>query len=121
MPRSVQFERPQGLARFVLTGTVKEPEALRLEHEVLDARRDHQCWRVLFDVRDAQLDMSIFEVDNLPQHAVRIGIDRSYRLALLYARDERKYQHLENVATIHGLDMRSFTDEAHALEWLHKL
>ena len=120
MPRTVAFERAQGLARFTMSGSVTEPEALRLEPEVLDARRDHQCWRVLFDMREAQLDMSIFEVDNLPQHAVRIGIDRSYRVALLYARDDRKYQHLENVATIHGLDLRSFTDEGRALAWLQQ-
>ena len=121
MARSIKIDGQERLARFIFTGSVDDVEARDVERAMVDARRSHGCNRVLCDMRQARLAMSIYEVDNVPVQALEAGIDSSFRIAMVYSDDERKFQHLENVATIHGLDYRNFTEEARALEWLKEL
>jgi hypothetical protein len=88
--------------------------------EVTEVAKKHPCQRFLNDLREAKIDLSIFDLYELPGMIVTEGFDIRWRRAILLAptADLDKMDFFDLVASNRGLIVRLFTDYDKAIEWL---
>jgi hypothetical protein len=83
--------------------------------------RAHGIKRFLFDVRGARniasmADNYAFAYNDLSQ----LGVDKGARSAILIDRDDSSHDFVETTLRNAGVNVRLFTDEAAAIQWLER-
>ena len=83
-----------------------------------DAAQAHKLQRVLFDIRQVDMDDGFRRIMNYGELARRLGFDNSYRFAVLNSHFDDKMRFIEITAIAYQLRARIFTDDGAALDWL---
>ncbi|WP_455198858.1 hypothetical protein [Kaarinaea lacus] len=114
------FNEKNGICIVRVKGKLKRPDdSFELQHFSRNFGKSHGCNHFLFDMTKAQI---ISE----PTDGVLIGMvpvdkdasQRNYRVALVYADNITEHKLIQTIAVARGYNVRVFTHESHALEWL---
>lgn len=89
----------------------------------LKASAEHGTERHLIDHRNVDLTVGILEISDVPSENQKLGVRASVRVAII-CRDERsvyeKFQYLEDLCFIQGINRQVFTNEKSALDWIKR-
>ena len=86
--------------------------------EVLKVMAEHECPRLLQDVRGVDLALSTVDLYELPSMVYVTGMDLMTRRAIVGSRQLHDYLFYEAVASNQGHTVKVFRDPDEALEWL---
>ena len=95
----------------------------RGEHEsgrqdAVRALKTNQLYRLLVDARRIDAKMSVLDDFEFTKQHQATPL-RSVRIAVVHRPEEReRFQFIENVSVNRGGNMRTFTDQEEALDWL---
>jgi len=106
-----------GVVRIASVGRASEL-AERVIGQARCAAEAHRSQRVLFDIRQVEMDDGFVQILDYAHMARRFGFDNRYRLAVLYPKFDEKMHFIETAALAYQLRTRVFTDPAEALSWL---
>jgi len=121
MDWSVYYLEQDGLVFAKTTGLISWDKNKRLSEEVLTIGRKNGLSRFLIDHRDAMLNLSILEIDNIPKMFKENGLCPSDKMAILYNADSShssEFVFFQNVSLLSSLQVKVFTDKEQALDWL---
>lgn len=125
MPRSVSYDAEAGLVLIRIEGRVDMSVIRAALPQVLRVAAEHDCFRVLSDLREADLMISTVELYDLPQTIAdamsKAGVKvQKYRRAIVIARNLEDFAFFETVARNRGHVLRTFHDVDAAKNWLIK-
>jgi hypothetical protein len=106
-----------GVVRVTSIGRASELASTAIERARTEAKA-RNLQRVLFDIRQLDMDDGFMHIMNYGELARRLGFDASYRFAVLNSRFDDKMRFIEITAVAYQLRARIFTDQAAALDWL---
>jgi len=86
--------------------------------DLADVLRKHNCKKALTDLRSAMVNMTIIEIDELPNLASEIGFDALIKRALVVSDNFKKYSFFESISNINRQNMKIFRSFSEAEEWL---
>jgi hypothetical protein len=105
------------VVRVTSVGRASELAELAIER-ARDSAQAHKLQRVLFDIRQVDMDDGFTRIMNYGELARRLGFDNSYRFAVLNSHFDDKMRFIEITAVAYQLHARIFTDAGAALDWL---
>ena len=113
----ISFQENPGLVRVSIHGPLDDAAAHSIITEAIDvAGRENSTW-FLYDLRDAKNKMTPTEMFYLPRD---FEISKFHRVAAIIPEDDPAgdWQFLETVERNIGIQMKLFTEEKKAIEWL---
>ncbi|GAA0362403.1 hypothetical protein GCM10009092_28460 [Bowmanella denitrificans] len=121
MTRSFYYDchyDPDILAVRVSTGGLAEPQDIHtLYQQALDAGREANCYKLLLDVRELALDYDSGKVFQVLRDISPIL--QQLQVARLVTLSEFKHDLIEEYAKEQGFNLKNFTEQHQALEWLN--
>jgi hypothetical protein len=104
-------------------GTLRMPEVRQIISESVRLVREHDCFLILSDFRDATLALSVLEIYEVPKIIEEIsfgsGLPASkVKRALVIANDMKEFDFLETVTVNRMQKARIFQDFDKAKNWL---
>ncbi|MFC1652419.1 hypothetical protein ACFL3F_01740 [Planctomycetota bacterium] len=82
---------------------------------------EHDCVRILNDLRDVDLRLSLMDICRIPDLVTESGIKGNTKRAIVFSKDAGDYQFYETVSVNRGQFVRVFTDFDEAETWLTAL
>jgi hypothetical protein len=118
MTRDVKVAVEAGLVRATYRGAAEYGAVSDMLRKVGRIAAEMQSKLLLFDLRE--VDFKDYHADTIrhAEDAPALGIDRSFRIALLGSGGNPMLRYLENVAVNRGFQVKAFTDESEAVAWL---
>lgn len=87
--------------------------------KVAKVAEEYNCYKVITDLRDAQLIATRRELEIMAKELKGVGLDSNFKRALLITENIKDYKVWENFNFHHGFkDIRLFSNEEVALEWI---
>ncbi len=125
MPYTVTFVPKENLIHIKLSGEINLLTVIDVATEVAHIAKEHKCFRILNDAREAKVRLSTLEIVQLPNVASEIlaenGIQvNKFRRALVVANDMDDFNFFETVSKNRGQNIMLFRDMKEAREWLFK-
>jgi hypothetical protein len=122
MPYSVEYDE-QGIIRIKVQGTLTVAVVDDMARDVVHLAKEKNCFRVLNDLREATLKVSMVDVYNFPNEfseiTTRAGLHvYQFKRALIPNDDEKLLTFFENVSRNRHQNLRLFHDVASAQQWL---
>lgn len=118
VPYTVEFDAKTDCIRVILRGTFDLEASRDCAGAAAEASRDNNCYRILYDGRQAVLAMPVGDLYRLPTLLEDLGIGRSHRRALLVSKQIEDFRFYETASRNRGYSVRVFDDEARAVTWL---
>jgi len=106
---------------FVKTkGALNWEQNKKLCEELHSVAKKHGAHRYLVDHRDKDITLSVLDIDKIPEMIKKIGACPEDRIAVLYHSGPKSsmLKFLSNVLFLHSLELKIFSDEDKAKEWL---
>ncbi len=116
-----RFLPDSGIVSVKTTGDLDYDRMIEFITAAAAAMAEHGADRILVDHRDAVLKLSPTSVYRIPAVEVAHGLDRRYRVAVIYdplTTREEDVSNYEGVMRSNGLPHRMFRDADAALTWL---
>jgi hypothetical protein len=118
----IEYLHEEGVLAVKTSGTLANvDENQKLIAEVLAALKKYDVTKCLIDDRDLTLKLKTMDIYNLPELISKLGVSRTYRVALVVAesaQDNEGFEFYETRAYNLGYKHRLFTDIEAALGWL---
>jgi hypothetical protein len=118
----IEYLHEEGVLAVKTSGTLANvDENQKLIAEVLAVLKKYDVTKCLIDDRDLTLKLKTMDIYNLPELISKLGVSRTYRVALVVAesaRDNEGFEFYETRAYNLGYKHRLFTDIEAALGWL---
>jgi hypothetical protein len=118
MTFNVYYYKEHDCVVGVFKGKFDQDTANTFLREVLKIASEHGCKRFFSDMREAELALSTVEWFGLLELLDTIGFDRSWKRAIVVARDLETYRFFEVAALNRGYRIKIFTDLNDAKNWL---
>ena len=106
------------IIRVEARGVLEESALNRIDAGLYEAASEHGCERVLYDLREAELDLSSAEIYFRPKSVSSLGNVHHFKIAIVYSQDEEKYQFVELTAQNKGFTLKVFKNYDDAIPWL---
>lgn len=101
------------------SGVITWNEQKKIGQELFGLAKDKGAKLFLTDHRNLKNSLSILEIDDLPKMLKQTGAKSSHKIAVLYNKShEKKYSFFQSAAYLASLNVKVFTDEQKALQWL---
>lgn len=78
----------------------------------------HNCKRFFNDLRRANLDLTIVDKYIIPSLLLKMGIDNTWKIAVVVTNDVEDYSFFETVVNYRREVVKTFTDPDEAMIWL---
>lgn len=102
-----------------IVGDLCKEVAKRYFEEVGKLANQHGLKRVLTDLREAYLKADEKDMNSLSKELAQLGVDSSYKRAVVVREDVRGYKQWENHCWSAGFKhLRLFVDDDAAMKWL---
>jgi hypothetical protein len=126
MPNSVVYDSEKRIIVIELQGLIDKPLIKQLASHVAGYSREHNCFLVLNDAREATLNLSTVEIYDLPKTIMEIlaatGIEvRKFKRALVVSNDVDDFTFFETVSRNRGHNVMLFRSIDQAISWLLKM
>jgi hypothetical protein len=122
MPYSVEYD-PLGIITIKVQGALTMTAVRDFTVEAVQLAKEKDCFRVLTDLQEATLNLSILELYNLPNLTAEIASTAGlqiyqFKRALVVLHDEKLAPFFENVSRNRHQNVRLFHDVESAWQWL---
>ena len=118
MTQDIQIAAEPGFVRITYRGDVQYDATTQMLRSVGELAARMQSTRLLFDIREANYrDYHLGTLRHV-EEADSLGIERTFRIAIVGVEGNSMLQYIEAVALNRGYWVKAFTDEARALAWL---
>jgi hypothetical protein len=120
---SVQYLPEFNIVRVNTFGRYDLVANEQLVAAALAAGSEHGTTRFLVDHRNVELAFGILTLSDIPKKNEELGIKPNFRVALICRADRdvfEKFEFLENLSYVKGINRRVFTDEQTAFDWLNQ-
>ncbi len=121
MKWEIGYNKAEGILDVTTTGLITWDENRLMTEEVLTAAKQHDTQKVLVDHRKLQSNLTVLQIDDLPQMFRDVGVGSEYRVAILFDPDSPKssnFKFFENVSIISSLQFKVFSKSDEAVKWL---
>lgn len=123
MSNSVTYNQEDGLIRMELQGKVDKALVKELASRTAILAREHDCFLVLTDAREATTVLSTLEIFELPKLIVEIlsetGVEvNKFKRALVISSDIDDFSFFETVSKNRGQNVSLFRNIDEARSWL---
>ncbi len=118
MPFHGAYDESQDILVFTFGGVADVDDVAPFTEEALRLACQHECRRILSDFRGAKMGLSPKEILDLTEWFQDSGIDDRWKRAILVERQVGGFLVHETVARDRGHNVRVFTDQEDALNWL---
>lgn len=111
----------EGIVRLIVSGPLALADYRRLTEEALQLARSKNVELFLVDDQQTKNRASTLELFSLPAMYEELGVPRSSKVAIVVAQDTRfepDLRFFETVCVNRGWNVRVFTAERQAIEWL---
>lgn len=110
MPFQVSYDPQRECVFAHLEGEVDRRTYVIFGEQVVHEATSHSSLRILADLRDARLQMTAFEIYDIPSVLERAGIDRLCRRAILISRDFEDWAFYATASRNRGHLVEIFSD-----------
>jgi hypothetical protein len=121
MKWAVSHLEKDGIVHVNATGNITWNENKKLSEELLAAGRKNKVNLFIVDYQDLSFDLSVLEIDELPNMLRDIGIGPKDRMAILFkpsAAHRSLFSFLRNVLCLKSIPARIFFEPTEAITWL---
>ena len=123
MPYSLVFDTEEKLIKITMQGTVNLPMVTKLASEVAEIAKEHNCFLILNDAREAIPDISVIGIHDLPKIFSEIlssaGIQISkFKRAIVVSKNINDFNFFETVSRNRAQNVMLFRDIHEAKKWL---
>lgn len=118
MGQDIQITPEPGFVRITYRGDVQYDVTTEMLRKVAAIAAQTQKTQLLFDIRDANYrDYHLGTIRHV-EEAAALGIERTFRIAVLGAAGNPMLQYIEAVAVNRGYWVKTFVHDAEAVGWL---
>ena len=117
--QDIQISEEVDYFRVVYRGEMVYDATTEMLRELAQRVLENNKKRLLFDLRGAKYDHYHISTIRHAEEAPALGIDKSFRIAILGHAGNQMLNYMENVGVNRGFNVKTFTDEPAAVEWLH--
>lgn len=110
MRYSVQYDSKNDCVFASVEGDVEMEALEQFAEEVVKQASEHNCRRLVNDLRKAKVKLSTLELYDLPHFIENAGLDRLCKRALIVSRDFDDYRFFENISLRRGHLVEVFAD-----------
>ena len=86
--------------------------------EMISVASKHICKCFISDIRKAEFDFSMVDIYYMPEALHVLGLDRSWRRAIVVNKQVKELHFFETVALNQGYTVNVFADIDEAMKWL---
>jgi len=115
---TVQYLPEEEIIRVHLKGAFDAQSFSMTTSKVAEEASRSNCSHILMDHREATRHLSTTEIFERPKIALKFGLSRASKIALVYSTKEDDYQFVETVGKNRGFDVKVFADMDEAIRWL---
>jgi hypothetical protein len=118
MGQDIRITAEPGFVRITYRGDVQYDATTEMLREVAALVARTQTARLLFDLREANYrDYHLGTIRHV-EEAAALGIERTFRIAIVGAAGNPMLQYIEAVAVNRGYWVKTFVEEAEAVGWV---
>lgn|GEM_PF-7063191 len=114
---TISFQADLELIRISIRGKIDDSSAHSIATEAIDLADQHKCTKFFYDLREAELNMTIIELYLLPRD-FEVSTEHKVAALITHTDTEEKWLFLETVERNLGITMQVFLDENEAITWL---
>lgn|SRR5574341_31509 len=123
MAYSIHYEAEEGYLAVTVQGRLDVSAANELIAGIVRAAQENDCYKVLSDYREAELELSLVDLFDVPaliaSQAASSGVDPHwFKRALIVAGDLGGFSFYETVSRNRSQNIRVFHDYDEAKTWL---
>ena len=118
MPYSVKYNEAIDCIYVVVVGELELSLFRGMATEVAHCIKNNDCHKILNDLRKAEPSESAGDTYFMPKHALKAGVSRSIKRALIVTGSIEKHRFLETVFVNQGNVVRLFNRMEEAKRWL---
>jgi hypothetical protein len=118
MKITVEYDQTHNCLTGKFVGKMKFIHVKEYAQEFLKLARVHDCKRILSDLREADIKLSIADLYYASAEAAVGEFDQSWKRALVVKEMTKEIEFYEITATNKGLIVKTFDDYDEALAWL---
>lgn len=118
MPYEIKYDEANDCVICRMSGELRIPELLDFGANAAALLKEHDCWRLLNDMREVKKLPSVVDIYNLPRLVGESEFPQQAKRAVVFSKDEKDYQFLETVSVNRGQLLKVFDDIDDALAWL---
>jgi hypothetical protein len=78
----------------------------------------NNCKHFINDLRRANLDLTSIDIFSIPSLLIKLGIDHTWKIAVVFSNDVEDYSFFETVTNNRGKIVKIFKDPDEAINWL---
>jgi hypothetical protein len=122
---SVVYDAEKRLIVIEIRGRIDKALVQNLASQVAGFSKEHNCFHVLNDAREATIFLSTLEIYSLPRTIMEIlsatGVDvRKFKRALVFSKNVDDFTFFETVSRNRGQNVKLFRNIDEAVSWLLK-
>ena len=114
----VRFDEDHKCVMGTFVGEMDRTSVKAYARELVKVALQHDCKSLLNDMRAAILTFSTSDLHELPKMMSDIGIDTTWRRAIVASEQLQDYHFFETTAVNRGNTARIFTNPNEAMDWL---
>lgn len=121
MSWKIKVLKKEGLVSSVCTGLIDYYEIMQMFTESINTGKKYGISKLFADNRNSKHDLSIAEIYNIPVKLKNKGLDSEDKIAFLVSPESiesENLKYIELISDTKGLNLKLFTDEKRAFEWL---
>ena len=123
MSCSVKYDAEADLIVIEIKEVINIPLVRQLSHDVILLAKEHNCFLILNDAREATLSLSTMELYDLPKLIQEIAAESEtqvhrFKRALIVSRDIDDFTFFETVSQNINKNVTLFRDMDEARKWL---
>ena len=119
MAQNIRIIKDTGFVRVTYRGDVEYAATTEMLRNVAVIAAEMHCKLLLFDIREANYRYYHLGTIRHAEEGPALGIDKTFRIALLGASGNPMLKYVEAVAVNRGYWVKALVDESEALAWLH--
>jgi hypothetical protein len=118
MKFSVQYDPENDIIITSMTGEIDSEVIEAFSGEAIKLLSEHNCKRVLNDMRGAKLDFSTIDIYRIPKILDEARFPKSWKRAILVSDELEDYAFFETTSVNRGHRVKIFQDADEAIIWL---
>lgn len=118
MPYTINYDKENETIMIAVHGELDLPLLKRLASDIVKQLTEHDCKRILNDLRNAKPTSKKIDIYQMPEEAEKAGIGHSCKRALVVGDKAPDFYFLETVFVNRGYDVKMFANPDEALDWL---
>jgi len=119
MGYELSYDQERDLILGKVEGDLNRVLVEEMSHEFAKLTSSSRCFKLLNDLRSANITPSTFDIYAMPRIVEKQGVPFVSRRAILVSELSEEFEFLETVSVNVGQMVRIFNDEQAALEWLN--